>query len=177
MTSEHGCSALDRGRSPCAGPTARRGRTLGPSAASTYFSSSRVSRLAWITSPERGRPALCSLGNPIRCLCNEASLGHPGIRGGAFFPRPPSHLRRRFMRAPLTEGGDSTSGGCWGWSREVWFLGGGKGRLERERGIVEKALRRGEIFFIGIWIVRSDLVSRIWLWNSFRSGNWCIVYT
>lgn len=32
-----------------------------------------------------------------------------------------------------------------------------------ERGIVEKALRRGEIFFIGIWIVRSDLVSRIWL--------------
>lgn len=164
MTSEHGCSALDQGRSPCAGPTARRGRTLGPSAASTYFSSSRVSRLAWITSPERGRPALCSLGNPIRCLCNEASLGHPGIRGGAFFPRPPSHLRRRFMRAPLTGEG----------IRRVEDAGGDRGRFDflgeererggwRERGIVEKALRRGEIFFIGIWIVRSDLVSRIWL--------------
>lgn len=42
------------------------------------------------------------------------------------------------------------------------FLGEGRGGW-RERGIVEKALRRGEIFFIGIWIVRSDLVSRIWL--------------
>lgn len=135
MTSEHGCSALDRGRSPCAGPTARRGRTLGPSAASTYFSSSRVSRLAWITSPERGRPALCSLGNPIRCLCNEASLGHPGIRGGAFFPRPPSHLRRRFMRAPLTGRGFDEwrmlgviAGGLISWGRKEEV-----GERERDR--------------------------------------------
>lgn len=48
------------------------------------------------------------------------------------------------------------AGGLISWGREE-EVG------ERERGIVEKALRRGEIFFIGIWIVRSDLVSRIWL--------------
>lgn len=149
MTSEHGCSALDRGRSPCAGPTARRGRTLGPSAASTYFSSSRVSRLAWITSPERGRPALCSLGNPIRCLCNEASLGHPGIRGGAFFPRPPSHLRRRFMRAPLTGEGIRRVEDAGGDRGRFDFLGEERGGWREREGSLRRRWEEGKFFLSG----------------------------
>jgi len=105
MTSEHGCSALDRGRSPCARPMACRGRTLGlslslslslsPSPRAEYAFRLAVSRLSWVTSPERGRPArvagcLLEIRYAVPAQCYDASRSRAAAE-----ERHPSAIRRR----------------------------------------------------------------------------------